>query len=184
MVKRVAAGVAAAIALLLVVWAVSTHLPNGIGYTRAGTSASTPATSTSSSISGVPPIPKTSSPGASPGKWLQDPAFVGNSSKIDYPPFYAVLANLTLGVINKDRAAAGLSPVVLSSVPSGQQHADSMAFYGYFSHWDDQGYKPYMRYTLLGGTGGVTENVALNFCNTSPPNLTLHASAPCSLETI
>ncbi len=31
---------------------------------------------------------------------------------------------------------------------------------GYFSHWDTQGYKPYMRYTLLGGKGSVSENVA------------------------
>jgi uncharacterized protein YkwD len=184
MVKRVAAGVAAAIALLLVVWAVSTHLPNGIGYPGAGTFASTTATSTSSSISGVPPIPKTSSPSASPGKWLQDPAFVGNSSKIEYPPFYAVLANFTLGVINKDRASAGLGPVILSSVPSGQQHADSMAFYGYFSHWDNQGYKPYMRYSLLGGTGGVAENAALNYCNSSPPDSTDPTPAPCGLQTV
>ena len=35
-----------------------------------------------------------------------------------------------------------------------------MLRYGYFSHFDTQGYKPYMRYTLLGGVGAVTENVA------------------------
>lgn len=26
-----------------------------------------------------------------------------------------------------------------------------MLYYDYFSHWDTQGYKPYVRYTLLGG---------------------------------
>jgi hypothetical protein len=33
-----------------------------------------------------------------------------------------------------------------------------MLYFGYFSHWDTQGYKPYMRYTLLGGKGSVGEN--------------------------
>jgi hypothetical protein len=31
---------------------------------------------------------------------------------------------------------------------------------GYFSHWDMNGYKPYMRYTLAGGEGAVAENCA------------------------
>jgi hypothetical protein len=31
---------------------------------------------------------------------------------------------------------------------------------GYFSHWDMNGYKPYMRYTLAGGKGAVAENCA------------------------
>jgi uncharacterized protein YkwD len=120
-----------------------------------------------------------------PGNWLSDnPAFDGNVSKIDYPPAYGTLANFTLGVINNDRASADLKPVSLSSVPSGQQHADSMAYYGYFSHWDTQGYKPYMRYTLLGGTGSVTENLAVNYCNTSLPNATDAHPAPCSVQTI
>src|SRR6266566_7947437 len=185
MVRRVTAGVAAIIAILLVVGVASTHLQSGISLPTLGTSASSVATSTSSSIAGVSPTPKTNSPVASPGKWLLDnPAFVGNSSKIDYPPYYAVLANFTLGVINKDRASAGLSPVSLSSVPSGQQHADSMAFYGYFSHWDNQGYKPYMRYSLLGGTGGVAENAALNYCNSSPPDSNDPTPALCGLQTV
>jgi hypothetical protein len=29
----------------------------------------------------------------------------------------------------------------------------------FFSHWDTNGYKPYMRYTLAGGHGSVSENV-------------------------
>jgi hypothetical protein len=35
-----------------------------------------------------------------------------------------------------------------------------MLKYDYFSHFDTQGFKPYMRYTLLGGVGAVSENVA------------------------
>ena len=65
-----------------------------------------------------------------------------------------------LSLINKDRTAFGLSNVSLSNETSGQQHAESMLFYGYFSHWDVYGMKPYMRYTLLGGRGSVEENVA------------------------
>jgi uncharacterized protein YkwD len=120
------------------------------------------------------------------GSWLPDnPTFAGNNSRIDYPPGYSTLANFTLDLINKDRASAKWNPVILSSVPSGQQHADSMAYFRYFSHWDTQGYKPYMRYTLLGGTGSVTENIALNYCsNTSQPNATNVGPAPCTMQTV
>jgi hypothetical protein len=36
-----------------------------------------------------------------------------------------------------------------------------MLYFGYTSHWDTEGYKPYMRYTLLDGGGAVAENVAM-----------------------
>jgi len=84
----------------------------------------------------------------------------GGRYAVGYPHRYSELANFTLGVINRDRTAAGLDPVALSSSLSGQQHADSMLFFGYFSHWDTQGLKPYVRYSLLNGTGAVEENVA------------------------
>src|SRR5579863_914367 len=87
-----------------------------------------------------------------------------NSSRsnytISYPPNYTTLANYALGLINTDRANHNVSAVTLSPIPSGQQHAYSMMVNGYFSHWDVQGYKPYMRYTILNGTGAVEENVA------------------------
>ncbi len=119
------------------------------------------------------------------GGWLtDDPSFVAGASKIDYPPDYAALVNYTLALINADRAAAGLAPVTPSAVPSGQQHADSMAYFGYFSHWDTQGYKPYMRYSLLGGTGAVAENAGLDSCTTSAPNSNLVTVSSCSLQNI
>ncbi len=40
----------------------------------------------------------------------------------------------------------------------------------YFSHWDTQGEKPYIRYTTLNGTGFVEENVAYEY--TSLPTFT------------
>jgi hypothetical protein len=74
--------------------------------------------------------------------------------------------------------------VSISPIPSAQQHADSMAYFGYFSHWDTQGFKPYMRYSLLGGTGAVAENAGLDSCTTSPPNDSLTTLSDCSLQNI
>ena len=87
----------------------------------------------------------------------------GSSVEITYPSNYDVLANYALSMINQNRTASGLDSVTLSPIPSGQQHADSMLRNDYFSHWDAQGYKPYMRYTLLNGTGFVEENVAYEY---------------------
>ncbi len=68
-----------------------------------------------------------------------------------------------LGLINSDRQANGLQNVSLSSVSSAQNHADEMLQNDYFSHWDLNGYKPHMRYTLAGGAGAVDENIAWNY---------------------
>jgi uncharacterized protein YkwD len=84
----------------------------------------------------------------------------GTSLTISYPPNYNALVNYSLGLINSDRAKFNVSAVTLSPILSGQEHAYSMYEYGYFSHWDVQGYKPYMRYSILNGTGAVEENVA------------------------
>jgi uncharacterized protein YkwD len=84
----------------------------------------------------------------------------GANLTIGYPSDYVTLQNYALSQINTDRAKFNVSAVTLSPIMSGQQHAYSMYANGYFSHWDVQGYKPYMRYTLLNGTGAVEENVA------------------------
>ncbi|HUC38607.1 MAG TPA: CAP domain-containing protein [Candidatus Acidoferrum sp.] len=67
-----------------------------------------------------------------------------------------------LSLINKDRNQYGLPNVTLSTEPSAQQHANNMLQNYYLSHWDVFGMKPYMRYTLLGGTQAVSENIAFN----------------------
>lgn len=90
--------------------------------------------------------------------------------EITYPPNYSTLASYSLSIINENRSGFNVSSVTSSPIPSGQQHADSMLQNDYFSHWDTQGYKPYMRYTLLNGTGFVEENVAYEF--TSLPEYT------------
>jgi uncharacterized protein YkwD len=184
--NKLVLGVVVVVILLVGIgWAATAHFTSGAGSSTTSTSATSSVTD-SSSVASAPIAATEVSTGNSPGNWLSDsPAFAANSSKIDYPPDYGAIANFTLGVINADRQTAGLQPVTLSSVPSGQQHADSMAFYGYFSHWDNQGYKPYMRYSLLGGTGSVEENAALNYCTTSQPNSTQQdIAAPCSLRTV
>jgi len=183
--KLALAVVVVAILLVGIGWAATAHFPDAPDSTTSASATTTATTTASPPVTSASIVATTVSDGNSSGNWLSDsPAFVGNSTKIDYPPGYDAIANFTLGVINAERTSAGLQPVTLSGVPSGQQHADSMAYYGYFSHWDNQGYKPYMRYTLLGGTGSVEENAALSHCTTSRPNSTREVAAACSLQTV
>ncbi len=90
--------------------------------------------------------------------------FLENSSSInqntpDVTPSHDELVDYSLSLINSDRQANGLQNLTLSSINSGQNHAEEMLQQGYFSHWDLQGYKPYVRYTLAGGKGAVSENI-------------------------
>lgn len=151
--------------------------------TSAGVTQSTTATGTGSSI--MQTLSSSSSGNSlifQPG----NPDITNSSANVSYPSNYTTLADYALSLINKDRATFGLPSVVLSKVDSGQQHADSMLYYGYFSHWDVQGYKPYMRYTLLGGTGSVEENVAFNYCIRSSDieSTSIVQPVPCTIQTI
>ncbi len=89
------------------------------------------------------------------------PVLFTSTTSVPQPPESAALS-YALTIINKNRSEYGLPNVSYVNV-SGQQHADSMLRYGYFSHWDPAGMKPYMRYTLLGGTQSVQENVAYEY---------------------
>ena len=93
---------------------------------------------------------------------LVAPDISNGSADVSYPSDYCALAAYALQLINQDRAANGTGPVSLDYNPAAQQHADSMLYYGYFSHFDTQGYKPYMRYSLLGGLGADYENIAVS----------------------
>lgn len=99
---------------------------------------------------------------------LAAPDIVNGSANVAYPSNYCTLAEYALSQINADRAANGTGPVALDFNQAAQQHADSMIYYGYFSHWDTQGYKPYMRYTLLGGRGADFENIAYSTYTAGP----------------
>ena len=142
--------------------------------------ASTTITTTSTTTSSTTSISTSTSPATA----ISDPSIQNGTANIWYPPYSSTLVDYALGLINQDRQANGLPAVGLSSVPSGQQHADSMLYFGYFSHWDPQGYGPQQRYTLLGGTGAVSENIGLTYCTDSPPNSTQLMVQPCSPTTI
>ena len=129
----------------------STTGPSTVTYTpsNATSTATTPSTTVGAQCSSVVSV-----------KNLAPPDIQNGSADIAYPSDYCVLASYALGLINQDRAANGTVPVTLDYNQAAQQHADSMLYYGYFSHFDTQGYKPYMRYSLLGGRGADFENVA------------------------
>ncbi|MGA7613956.1 MAG: CAP domain-containing protein [Thermoanaerobaculia bacterium] len=64
--------------------------------------------------------------------------------------------------INRDRAAAGLGPVVLDPVASriADAYCEEQIEFGTTGHYSVDGQSPYMRYSLGGGNDGLTENTA------------------------
>lgn len=72
----------------------------------------------------------------------------------------AELFQYMLNLINADRKNAGLEPVELGFNGAAQQHARDMFDHYYLSHWDTDGLKPYMRYTIFGGYNYEQENSA------------------------
>ena len=91
-----------------------------------------------------PPVPSPTSPSVS--KLARD-----ESNQLRY---YA------LRLINDDRAAHGLPPVVLGINIAAQLHAEDMLVNDYYGHWWADGRKPYMVYTQTGGRSYISENVA------------------------
>ena len=65
-----------------------------------------------------------------------------------------------LELINAERIREGLEPVVLGSNVAAQLHAEASIEECFASHWDLDGLKPYMRYSLAGGYQANVENVA------------------------
>jgi len=67
-----------------------------------------------------------------------------------------------LGMVNAERAAAGLSRLQLDELACrvATSHARDMAAGLFLSHWGRDGRKPYHRYSFAGGTDAVQENVS------------------------
>lgn len=67
-----------------------------------------------------------------------------------------------LDLINEGRASLRLKPLLLDSLASkvGENHCKEMLEENYFSHWNAQGLKPYMRYSFAGGRDAVIENLS------------------------
>ena len=78
---------------------------------------------------------------------------------------YAGAQKLMLSLINRDRAKAGLSPVVLDEAASkaGLRHAEDMTRRGFTGHIGTDGSVPEQRYTESGGVHFVRENAACLF---------------------
>ncbi len=71
------------------------------------------------------------------------------------------LVQHALDAINSEREKAGLAPVRLSDNEAAQVHAEDVYNTKQISHWLQNGEKPYMTYTRLGGDGSVHQNVAI-----------------------
>ena len=81
------------------------------------------------------------------------------------PSEHATLVEYALTLINQARSDAGLNAVVLDDNTAAQSHAENSAARCTRGHWDTDGLKPYMRYTLAGGEQYSAENVfAIDFC--------------------
>lgn len=68
-----------------------------------------------------------------------------------------------LALVNRDRATAGLPPLVLDEGPAqvaGQRHAEDMAKHGFLGHWGTDGSVPEQRHTEAGGADMVLENAS------------------------
>lgn len=74
----------------------------------------------------------------------------------------AELLKFAVEQINKDRAEQGLSPVLLSNNQAAQIHAEDILKTKTISHWMTNGEKPYMTYTIFGGTGDVSQNISFS----------------------
>ena len=70
-----------------------------------------------------------------------------------------------LELINQERVAAGVPPVILGNNIAAQLHAEASLEGCFSSHWGLDGLKPYMRYTLAGGYQSNAENTSgLDYC--------------------
>lgn len=65
-----------------------------------------------------------------------------------------------LDVINEERAEAGLTSILLGENAAAQFHAEASLEGCFSSHWDLNGLKPYMRYSLAGGYQANSSYVA------------------------
>lgn len=76
-------------------------------------------------------------------------------------PDLETFARYMMALVNRDRQAAGLSPVQWdeTAARAARAHAEEMAHYVYLSHWNLNGYGPEHRYAFAGGRDAVRENV-------------------------
>ena len=79
------------------------------------------------------------------------------------------LRTLMLDLINAERRSHGLVDVVLDENSTAQMHAEDERANCFSGHWGSNGTKPYMRYTINGGTHNSAENVVgSDYCPSTP----------------
>lgn len=81
----------------------------------------------------------------------------------DSSKYYGPFVQFALKEVNEDRKKHGVIPVSLGNNSAAQNHAGDLLQVNYFSHWNSNGVKPYVTYTLHGGKGYVAENIANTF---------------------
>lgn len=105
----------------------------------------------------TPPFTPTASPTPSPGAALLS------------------AQQYVVTLINSERVKAGLSEVVLGDNLAAQLHAEASLRDCISGHWGLDGLKPYMRYTLAGGTQYNAENASgLDYCIRSADGYSAH----------
>ena len=77
------------------------------------------------------------------------------------PNFTADLVQYTLNKINEDRSKFNLPPIQLSHNEAAQIQAEDILKARDISHWTTDGMKPYMIYSIYDGSGGLSQNVAV-----------------------
>jgi uncharacterized protein YkwD len=89
----------------------------------------------------------------------------GSASASEQLLDYAAAQQFMLSLINRDRAKAGLAPVVLDEAASraGLRHAQDMTTKGFTGHVGTDGSVPEQRYTESGGVHFAQENAACLF---------------------
>ena len=80
------------------------------------------------------------------------------------------LVQYAFELINADRSKYGEQELVLINNDFTQKHAEELLFTCMTSYWSASGLKPYMRYSIAGGEGGIMENVRV----LGTPNLKKH----------
>ena len=95
----------------------------------------------------------------------------------------SAIVQYMLDYINRERLAAGVSPVSLGNNPMAQERASDMFHNCYLSHWDLLGRKPYMRYSSARRFRASGENLSgLRGCPDEVLRFALFHEWPTPLE--
>lgn len=89
------------------------------------------------------------------------------SATTDTASFTGAVKLKVIQQINADRAAHGLKPVEPHPLAAraGDAHCREMLDNGYLSHWNLAGFKPYHRFSMIGGADYVSENASTLDCH-------------------